>query len=401
MPSTVADIFTAAGASSAGVVCWATRPARPAPSPRSSLTADALDAQSPATGIYVVALTDDQHSLDAPVAGTGATGDPAPISRSAVDELLAVRPELTLDGARPTPQQLAARLAEFWWPDEVVVYIGLAGPRAKAPRAGELANRVAEYYSTPLGANGPHAGGWPLKTLACLSELYVHYAYCDEVNKAEDACIGHFARHVSAETLAGLRDRVRVMPFANLEFPKGNAKNHGIRGARAPKRKRTAGATTTRRAAHGAVPEASAATAAAATADANAGAPTSVHPSAAPAARATPHAPSPGSRAGAGASTSTPHHRSLRVTAKDIAAGQVRIGRGATKTILPRESAPVRVRLHGRDLGECLWNPRYGPDKERSGILRVGRAAARELITPEEVLAVSVDAAGVVELRSS
>lgn len=262
MPSTVADIFTAAGASSAGVVCWGTRPARPAPSPRSSLTADALDAQSPATGIYVVALTDDQHSLDAPVAGTGATGDPAPISRSAVDELLAVRPELTLDGARPTPQQLAARLAEFWWPDEVVVYIGLAGPRAKAPRAGELANRVAEYYSTPLGANGPHAGGWPLKTLACLSELYVHYAYCDEVNKAEDACIGHFARHVSAETLAGLRDRVRVMPFANLEFPKGNAKNHGIRGARAPKRKRTAGATTTRRAAHGAVPEASAATAA-------------------------------------------------------------------------------------------------------------------------------------------
>ena len=105
---------------------------------------------------------------------------------------------------------------------------------------GEVAKRVGEYYDTPLGANGPHAGGWPLKTLACLHDVYVHYAYCDRVNKAENDCIGQFAKHVSEKTRASLHDPVRVMPFANLEFPKGNPKNHGIRGARAPRIKRGA-----------------------------------------------------------------------------------------------------------------------------------------------------------------
>lgn len=224
VPSTVADIFAAADASPAGVVCWGTPPALPAP-PRAV-----------ATGIYVVSLSDRLDGMD------GALAD-APISTQLVDELLAERKELRMDGARPTVEQLANRLAAFWLPDEVIVYIGLAGPRKSPPKQGELANRVREYYATPLGANGPHAGGWPLKTLACLHELYVHYAYCDNVNTAEATGIGHFAAHVSDETRRGLRDPVRVMPFANLEFPKGNAKAHGIRGPRAPSYRRFAGRT--------------------------------------------------------------------------------------------------------------------------------------------------------------
>ena len=67
-------------------------------------------------------------------------------------------------------------------------------------------------------------GGWPLKTLSCLNELYVHYAYCDGVDRAEAACLRHFANGVSSETREALRDSARVMPFANLEFPKGNSK---------------------------------------------------------------------------------------------------------------------------------------------------------------------------------
>jgi hypothetical protein len=63
----------------------------------------------------------------------------------------------------------------------------------------------------------------------------VHYVYCDRVNAAEENCIERFASHISEKTRAGLRDPVRLMPFANLEFPKGNPKNHGIRGACAPK----------------------------------------------------------------------------------------------------------------------------------------------------------------------
>lgn len=217
MPSTVAEIFAAADIKRAGVVKWGMRPALPTP-PAAS-----------ATGIYVVALTDQVETY------VGARARP-PISGSAVERLLAVRPELRLDGTRPTPDQLVERLAAFWFSDEVIIYIGLAGPRKSRPAQGELAKRVGEYCSTPLGARGPHAGGWPLKTLVCLSDLHVHYAYCEHVDRAEGACIGRFAEGVSQMTRSQLRDAVRVMPFANLEFPRGTRKNHGIEGARAPKR---------------------------------------------------------------------------------------------------------------------------------------------------------------------
>lgn len=347
MPSTIADIFAAASASPAGVVRWGTPPAPP------------VHRTAPATGIYVVALSDELDSR------AGALAAP-PISEAAIEELLAARPELTLDHSRPTREQLLQRLAGFWFPDEVVVYIGLAGPRKNRPVQGEVAKRVGEYYDTPLGANGPHAGGWPLKTLACLHDVYVHYAYCDRVNKAENDCIGHFAKHVSKKTSASLHDPVRVMPFANLEFPKGNPKNHGIRGARAPRIKRSVKPPVT--AAAWAAPPA----------------PPTAPPSAP---RLAPD------RVGAAV---TPHDRSQNVTAKDIEVGQVRIPIGATKTVLPPVRQDIVVVLRGRKL-TCRWDPRYG-EKERSGVIRVGKVAAADLLSPGDVLAVSVMADGSVGL---
>ncbi len=347
VPSTVSEIFAAAGTSPAGVVRWGTPPAPPTPR------------AAPATGIYVVALTDQLDSRGAVLAAP-------PLSEAAVGQLLDVRPELALDGARPTKQQLLQRLAAFWFPDEVALYIGLAGPRKNRPLQGEVAKRVGEYYDTPLGANGPHAGGWPLKTLTCLHDLYVHYAYCKRVNKAEQDCIRHFAQHVSETTRATLRDPVRVMPFANLEFPKGNAKDHGIRGARAPKRTRGGNlrvAVATQAVAQGSRKRTSAA-------------PRPAPPRIAIAV--------------------TPHHRSQKVTAKDIEAGQVRIPIGATKAVLPAAREDILVVLRGRKL-TCRWDPRYG-EKERSGVIRVGKAAAGGLLSAGDVLAVTLQANGSVVL---
>jgi hypothetical protein len=335
VPSTVAEILTAAGAESAGVAPWGVQLALP---------------EEPlgfATGIYVVSLTDHPGSVDG-------SRFVAPISVAAVDKLLDARPELTLDGQRPNREQLAARLAGFWLPDEVVVYIGLAGPRASRPRQGEVARRVEEYYKTPLGARTPHAGGWPLKTLVSLSDLYVHYAYCRDVDAAEDACIRYFGNHVSDATRKRLYDSVRVMPFANLEFPKGNSKNHGIRGARAPRDSHAAKRAT--------------------------GTPRQA------AAKSSPALPPPATIA---TFAVIPHHQSQKVTANDIEVGQVRIPMGPTKTLLPLVKADITVVLRGNELGLCRWDPRYGTDRERSGVIRVGRAAARDLLHAGDVLAVS------------
>lgn len=84
------------------------------------------------------------------------------------------------------------------------------------------------------------------------------------------------------------------------------------------------------------------------------------------------------------------------MTESDIRAGQVRIPIGATKAILPQERQDISVLLVGREL-TCRWDPRYG-EKERSGVIRVGRTAARELLHPGDVLAVSMRADGAVQL---
>jgi hypothetical protein len=74
----------------------------------------------------------------------------------------------------------------------------------------------------------------------------------------------------------------------------------------------------------------------------------------------------------------TPHHLSQNVTAKDIEVGQVRIPSGATKTILPPVRQDIVVDTRGRKL-TCRWDPRCGA-KERSGVIRVGKAAAADLL---------------------
>ena len=78
------------------------------------------------------------------------------------------------------------------------------------------------------------------------------------------------------------------------------------------------------------------------------------------------------------------------VTAKDIEAGQVRIPIGARKRLLPSDRGEVEVVLGGRHM-TCRWDPRSGADRERLGLIRLGRAAATELRTPGDLQVAVVD----------
>src|SRR5688500_11056538 len=68
---------------------------------------------------------------------------------------------------------------------------------------------------------------------------------------------------------------------------------------------------------------------------------------------------------------------SQRVTAADRAAGRIRFPRAA-KAAFPPEPASVSVELRGVPL-TARWDPRVGPDRERSGVLRVGRDTLERL----------------------
>ena len=199
MPSTPLELFGAAGLTPSGVVPWGV----------------SIPVQK--SGVYVVSLCRDASSC----AGTIAT---CPIWSSAIENWLTACPALTLDGTRPATAELQARISEFWIPDEVVVYIGLAGT--------SLRNRVGQYYRTPLGAPKPHAGGHFLKTLSNLTNLYVHYAPADDPDACEGAMLKAFCGHISPTAKSKLRDPMRPFPFANLEYPPGTRKRHGLSGTR-------------------------------------------------------------------------------------------------------------------------------------------------------------------------
>jgi TDG/mug DNA glycosylase family protein len=68
--------------------------------------------------------------------------------------------------------------------------------------------------------------------------------------------------------------------------------------------------------------------------------------------------------------------RTQRITDNDIACGQIRLPRGA-KRFFPSTKGKVEIVLRGRR-ATATYDPRMGPDRERSAVLRVGELV-REL----------------------
>jgi hypothetical protein len=91
--------------------------------------------------------------------------------------------------------------------------------------------------------------------------------------------------------------------------------------------------------------------------------------------------------------------RTQRITANDISVGQIRVPH-ETKSILPAGRADVDVDLLGRR-AMCRWDPRMGPDQERSGVIRIGRKLMAELAAENEALYVLKAPSGIAIRRRS
>jgi hypothetical protein len=342
VPSTIASLLEAAALRATGMVPWGAQVAEARP------------------GVYAVALTEEVDRV------VGVLQE-CPVSLGALETLMSLRPELRVDGQRPTVEALAARLRGCWLPDEVVLYIG----KMDQP----LRQRVGQYYRTVLGAKGPHAGGWFIKTLGSLAELRVHYVACDEPEQRESMMLTAFVDQVSPGTRAALHDPDLPVPFANLELHADGRlirKRHGISGAK--------------------------------------GSLLGVSRSGL------------GVRVGPGVGSSTPEaagleavfirtggaaasmrsgtvHRTQPVTEADLRAGSVRIPIvGSTKRLFPTAPERVDVVLRGRLLAAVRRDPRFGPDRERSGVIGVGRDVLRQTVSPGEVLEVRASEDGTIHL---
>jgi transcription elongation factor GreA len=147
----------------------------------------------------------------------------APIDITAVRRWVERVPGLLLDGERPTPSQLAARLAAFWLPRQTVAYVGRTSK--------SLGARAASLYGTPLGDRRPHPGGHWLWTLTDRDKLRVWWAETDSPEEHEDALFEAIATDVDAVAAERLRGFGPVLPWANLTSTTGDAKRTGITGA--------------------------------------------------------------------------------------------------------------------------------------------------------------------------
>ena len=196
MPSTVSDLFEAVSLERTGIVPWL----------------DSVPSNEP--GVYIVSLSPEFYL-------NGRVFKQAPIDPAAISKWIGRVPRLELDKSPgPPPDELMKRIGEFWLPDESVLYIGQT--------TSSLRKRVRQYLKTPLGDRKPHAGGHWIKTLSILNETFVHFAKSPDPKGVEQELLQAFVDRVSRKTRNGLRDPERPFPFANLEFPPGNRKRHGI-----------------------------------------------------------------------------------------------------------------------------------------------------------------------------
>ena len=85
-----------------------------------------------------------------------------------------------------------------------------------------------------------------------------------------------------------------------------------------------------------------------------------------------------------------------RITAKDLERGQIRLRQPARRLFPPRRGS-LEIVLRGKRL-EVSYDPRTGPDRSRSPLLRVGREQLESLVRPNEQLRVSRGLGGIVEL---
>lgn len=196
MPTTVKQLFQDVGKSILGQVKWGQK----------------INCNVP--GVYVVAMT--------PTAEKMVCCDDAPISKKMVEDWINYVPKLSLDYGLPKTEELMQRLKSFWMPDETILYIGKAGTSLKT--------RVDQYYKTKLGDPKPHRGGHWIKTLDNLDELNIYWTTSEgeTAHDVEDRFLNIFVNHVSQDSRRNLYDPEHPFPFANLEFPKGIRKMHGI-----------------------------------------------------------------------------------------------------------------------------------------------------------------------------
>ena len=130
------------------------------------------------------------------------------IDPAAIREWLDRAPELRVDGQRPTVAELQSRLASFWLPNQVILYIGSSQKSVSA--------RLLGMFKTPLGERRPQSAGYWLKTLRDLPKARIWWSATADPELYEDTLFDEFVKAAGA------------LPFAVLAATSRHRPDHGL-----------------------------------------------------------------------------------------------------------------------------------------------------------------------------
>ncbi len=174
--------------------------------------------QAKGNGVYIISLSSDPNSIKSPKVKFE-------INKEVFTFWQRQAPDLKInDKLVSSIDQIRIYLKRHWKPNEHILYIGEA-----TSKTNPIQKRVHQYYQHRVGQKGPHTGGYWLKLLLCLEQVYIYYAHCDNPRDTEFKMLIHFVEHSTGKSLYDIKDVAMYLPFANLKAD--IIKSHGISNA--------------------------------------------------------------------------------------------------------------------------------------------------------------------------
>ena len=205
MPVTVKEIFKVVGLEAPVGIKWKT------PIPTND------------NGVYVVSLSSDA-SINKDTCSTFEIGE------EIFSNWKILSPNLNVNGM-VSKKIIEEELNKYWKPKEAVLYIG-----ESTSKTNGLGKRVKQFYDHNVGRKGPHTGGYWIKLLSQLENLYVYHAKCKNPRDTEFKMLMYFIEQSTGKSFYELDELGIHLPFANLKVD--FQKRHNISNAVQKKNKK-------------------------------------------------------------------------------------------------------------------------------------------------------------------
>jgi hypothetical protein len=168
------------------------------------------------TGVYVVSLSSN------PLQNLGVLSS-CKIKDDVFDKWKTMSPELNVNGDT-LKADIEKELNQFWKSNQNILYIGESSSVTNG-----LSKRVKQFYDHQVGWKGPHTGGYWLKLLSEIEDLYVYYSICNHPRDTEFKMLMYYIEQSTQKSFYEINGLGMNLPFANLKVD--FQKRHGIKNA--------------------------------------------------------------------------------------------------------------------------------------------------------------------------